>query len=105
MPDFFLEGVDTVHSSQYIISGAGGAAAPQSTAAETKSPASAGATTASGSGEIVQIFNKIQGLMDPEMVKKTNAVFQFDVKGNVSSRFSHMYSRASNSLALGKIRN
>jgi len=28
------------------------------------------------------IFNKIKGLVDPATVKTTNAVFQFDVKGD-----------------------
>jgi len=84
MPDFFLEGVDTVHSSQYGIMRSGGAPASAAAAPPTptaKSEAPAAQSTGEGGGEIMQIFNKIKSIMDPETVKKTNAIFQFDVKG------------------------
>jgi hypothetical protein len=82
MPDFFLEGVDTIHSSQYGIMRSGGAPA-QPAAAQSEAPSSSGAAAGGEGGEILGIFDKIKGLMDPEMVKKTNAVFQFDVKGKI----------------------
>jgi NAD(P)-dependent dehydrogenase (short-subunit alcohol dehydrogenase family)/putative sterol carrier protein len=80
MPDFFLENTNTVHSSQYMISGnAGGAPSPPpSSAASSSAPASE--SSGGGSG-ILEIMQKIEGLLTPELVKSTNAVFQFDVKG------------------------
>lgn len=87
MPDFFLESLDTVHSSQYKIQLTGKATPVTSASSMGKSappPAAAAAPSGGGGdegGEIVQIFSKIKGLVDPDMIKKTNAVFQFDVKG------------------------
>lgn len=88
MPDFFLEGTNTVHSSQYSITGNTGSSAPpppSSAASTTSSSASSGASTAaseSGSGGgIIELMKKIEGLLTPELVKSTNALFQFDVKG------------------------
>jgi putative sterol carrier protein len=106
MPDFFLEGLDTVHSSkicylitcvvtvylkikiifqlgQYNIARQGVGAAPPQPVADTPSASPASSAGSSGDGgEIIQIFTKIKKLMDPDMVKKTNAIFQFDVKGD-----------------------
>lgn len=77
MPDFFLEGTNTVHSSQYVISGN-----PVSTPAPAQPQKAAAASSDSGSGSgIGEIMTKIQGLLTPEMVQKTKASFQFDVKG------------------------
>lgn len=80
MPDFFLESTNTVHSSQYMITGnAGGAPSPPpSSTASSSAPASE--SSGGGSG-ILEIMKKIEGLLTPELVKSTNAVFQFDVKG------------------------
>lgn len=87
MPDFFLEGVDTIHSNQYTISRTGGPT-PFATTSTASMGASAAAPAASsgggGGGEVMAIFNKIKGLVDPATVKSTNAVFQFDVKGRVT---------------------
>lgn len=86
MPDFFLEGVDTIHSSQYNIARKGGAAPTPAAAAPASPPAAQqSGGGGSGTGEVMQIFNKIKGLVDPDTVKKTNAVFQFDVKGKLIS--------------------
>ncbi len=80
MPDFFLESNNTVHSSQYMITGSAGGASspPPSSAASTSAPAS---DSSGGGSGILEIMKKIEGLLTPELVKSTNAVFQFDVKG------------------------
>lgn len=85
MPDFFMEGTDSVHFSQYTIQGSTGSiATPMSMGMQLPSRAKEPAQEAvsSGGGEITQIFAKITGLLDPDIVKKTNAIFQFDVKGD-----------------------
>jgi putative sterol carrier protein len=86
MPDFFIEGTESIHSSQYVIAMKGGATAappPPSPAAAAPSAAAA----AGDGGEIMAIFTKIKGLVDPATVKNTNAIFQFDVKGDDGGMF------------------
>jgi len=84
MMDFFLEGTDTISSNQYMIGGVSGAnnsqppPMPSVKSTEKAAPASGG-----GSGEISKIMTQIGGLMSPEIVKSTNAVFQFEVKGKL----------------------
>jgi len=89
MPDFFMEGTDSVHFSQYMIQGSTGSIATPMGMANLQPPSRAAAQAApapdaggSGGGEITQIFAKITALLDPDIVKKTNAIFQFDVKGD-----------------------
>lgn len=83
MPDFFLEGTSSVHHSQYMITGITGQIPPsqmgQSAAQSSGAKEPAGASE-SGGGPIMEIMNKVQGLLSPEVVKSTNAVFQFDLK-------------------------
>lgn len=81
MPDFFLESTNTVHSSQYMIAGNSGGASSPSSPTPSASSSSAPASESSGGGGILEIMKKIEGLLTPELVKSTNAVFQFDVKG------------------------
>jgi NAD(P)-dependent dehydrogenase (short-subunit alcohol dehydrogenase family)/putative sterol carrier protein len=84
MPDFFLEGTNSVHMSQYMISGMeGGASAtsPASTASSEASSSSSSASSVEGSGPVIDTMKKIAALLTPDLVKGTNAIFQFEVKG------------------------
>ncbi|XP_034662724.1 hydroxysteroid dehydrogenase-like protein 2 [Drosophila subobscura] len=52
--------------------------------AATAAPAAAGASTptaGSDNGKIPQLFQKIESLLSPEIVSKTQAVFQFNISG------------------------
>jgi hypothetical protein len=78
MPDFFLdENQHSVHSSQYAILSQPGAV-PQGTAAPKAAPAPA---PAAPSGEIARVMNVIKGVINEDVVKTTQAVFKFDIKG------------------------
>ena len=68
MPDFFLDDFDAYEAGQQRI--------------KTGSSAAAGAAASGGSAAGVQaVFDKIEGLLSEELVSKTKAVYQFNVKG------------------------
>jgi len=80
MPDFFLEGTNSVHMSQYMISGMTGGGSSSAPA----SPAAPSASSGGGGGDdgpIMSLMKKVAGHLTPELVKSTNALFHFDVKG------------------------
>lgn len=79
MPDFFLDDKvnHSVHASQYTISGGPAHPAPSSAASESAAPSSG----LSG-GEIASVMNSIKEKLNEELVQKTNAMYQFDVKGS-----------------------
>jgi len=87
MLDFFVEaGVGTVHSNQYVIAKSGGppppSGPPPNSIPTTSPPSGAASSSAGGDSDIGQIFTKLKGLVSADLVKATNAVFQFDVKGD-----------------------
>lgn len=64
MLDFFVDPVDEASAKvQDAVTGAGRE------------------TGAGGGGQVEQLFQKIESLLSEEIVKRTNAIFQFDVKG------------------------
>lgn len=69
MPDFFLDVLPEAYNQGFI---------------------SKEAPKKSGGGDGVNIeglFSKIEGLISPELVSKTNAIYQFNVKGTQSSNW------------------
>ena len=84
MNDFFLdENLRSVHSSQYVIAAKPGDTVqlPGSSAAPAPKPAEPHAPT--GSGEIAKVMNSIKGVITEDVVKKTQAIFTFDIKGKI----------------------
>jgi len=79
MVDFFLdENQKSVHSSQYaILSSSGGAPV----ASSSPPPASSETPSGGGTGEVTKIVEKLKAIVNEDIVKATNAIFQFEVKG------------------------
>jgi len=86
MPDFFLDNIcqNTINASQYTILGSGSSAGQSTSAAGSGSsaPPAASAAPAEGAGQVGALIEKIGTRIDADSVKSTNAVFQFDVKGD-----------------------
>lgn len=77
MPDFFLDDFDAYEAGQQRIKTGNAAAAG----------AAAGGSAAGSSAAGVQgVFDKIEGLLSEELVSKTKAVYQFNVKGQLLIR-------------------
>ena len=92
MTDFFLDDYQgSVHSSQYAILTTAGSGTPVSAAS-----ASSGSTKTAApaeSGEVAKIFEKLKGIINEDIVKGTNAVFQFEVKGKVGQVMKLAFSK------------
>ncbi|XP_076029048.1 hydroxysteroid dehydrogenase like 2 isoform X3 [Oratosquilla oratoria] len=76
IPDFFLEEFDTMNAEQ-MISEAGGKPkfeeGKEVGQAEGKDQAE---------GQVAQVFVRIEGLLSPELVEKTKALYEFEVTGD-----------------------
>ena len=78
MPDFFLDDFDRYAEKKSqlnkprFVDGKDTKAAPA---------AAAKGASSSGSSSVQAVFDKMDGLMSEELVKKTNAIYQFNVKG------------------------
>ena len=72
MPDFFLDDFDAYEAGQQRIKTGSSAAA---------GAAASGGSAASSAAGVQAVFDKIEGLLSEELVSKTNAVYQFNVKG------------------------
>jgi len=94
IPDFFL---DEVEDPQAVISSAvGGSKARFVGGVDTQSapapaaaaaPAAAPAPAAKGGSQIEQLFGKIEGVINEELVGKTKAVFSFNVTGDDAGKW------------------
>ena len=73
MPDFFLDDFDAYEAGQQRIKTGSSAAAAGA--------AASGGSAASSAAGVQAVFDKIEGLLSEELVSKTNAVYQFNVKG------------------------
>jgi putative sterol carrier protein len=69
MPDFFLDAALNIDASQYVSKGSH---MDQTMAKSGDKP---------GAGSVEALFAKIESLLNPEIVAKVNAVYQFNVKG------------------------
>ena len=54
----------------------------QSAAKQESAAPAAASSPAQGSGPIMDVFKELEPHMNEEMVKKTNAVFAFSIKGD-----------------------
>lgn len=78
MPDFFLD----VAPEKLIEFAAAGSHAATATSYAQSSGGAGDSSKAAGEGKISGLFQKIETLLGKEIVDKTQAVFQFNVKGD-----------------------
>lgn len=81
MPDFFLDIDPNTILATFAKGGATKDLLNQNTGKDTK-------VTDSGSGQVAEIFTAIQGNLNSDLVTKTGAIFQFNVKGEEKKLFS-----------------
>lgn len=83
LPDFFLEGEDPAKLASQMEAGG----AKPAFQAGRASGASSGAPTgrSSGGSGTQTIFNQIQSLINPDLLKTVNGVYAFHLKGKFTS--------------------
>lgn len=98
LPDFFLDVGPEELAEQMSVHGATPAFYKSAPGGPTTSKTSA----ASASGGPAQTFKALEGMMSEELVKKINAVFQFDLTGNHSGTWYLDLKNGSGSIGQGE---